>query len=110
MDFLRQVELMEFVSAAVADDKNVVDYSTAAADGKAAEPVEDTVGHLKVVLEHGVGKPRQRCFLFHPDEFLEREASRKSFCHEHLGDPRGSCVAEIHPSDLDSLRLWVLVP
>ena len=109
MDFLRQVELMEFVAAAVAEG-NEVDYSTAAADGKAAEPVEDTVSHLKVVLEHGVGKPRQRCFLFHPDEFLEQEAFRTSFCQESLGDPRGSCVAEIHPSDLDSLRLWVLVP
>ena len=58
MDFLRQVELMEFVAAAVAEG-NETDYSTAAADGKAVEPVEDTVGHLKVVLEHGVGKPRQ---------------------------------------------------
>ena len=58
MDFLRQVELMEFVAAAVAEG-NKMDYSTAAADGKAAEPVEDTVGHLKVVIEYGVGKPRQ---------------------------------------------------
>ena len=57
MDLLRQVELMEFVAAAVAEG-NEMNYSTAAADGKAAEPVEDTVGHLKVVLEHGVGKPR----------------------------------------------------
>ena len=108
-DFLRQVELMEIVAAAVAEGKEV-DYSTAAADGKAAEPVGDTVNHLMVLPEHGVGKPRQRCFLFHPDEFLEQEASRESFCPENLGDPRGSCVAEIHPSDLDSLRLWVLVP
>ena len=42
MDFLRQVELMEIVAAAVAEG-NEMDYSTAAADGKAAEPVEDTV-------------------------------------------------------------------
>ena len=109
MDFLRQVELMEIVAAAVAEG-NEVDYSTAAADGKAAEPVEDTVNHLKVLPEHGVGKPRQRCFLFHPDEFLEQEGFRTSFCHESLGDPRGSCVAEIHPSDPDFLHLWVLVP
>ena len=110
MDFLRQVELMEIVAAAVAEDMSVVDYSTAAADGSAAEPVEDTVNHLMVLPENGVGKPRQRCFLFHPDECLEQEASRKSFCHENLVDPRGSCVAEIHPSDLDFLRLWVLAP
>ena len=96
MDFLRQVEPMELIAAAVAEDAEMY-YSTAAADGKAAEPVEDTVGHLKVVLEHGVGKPRQRCFLFHPDEFLEQEGFRTSFCQESLGDPRGSCVAEIHP-------------
>ena len=101
---------MEVVAAAVAEDKNEVDYSTAAADGKAAEPVGDTVNHLMVLPEHGVDKPRQRCFLFHPDEFPELEAFRESFCPENLGDPRGRCVAEIHPSDLDSLRLWVLVP
>ena len=58
MDFLRQVELMEFVAAAVAED-NEMDYSTAATDGKTAEPVEDTVDHLKVLPEHGVGKLRQ---------------------------------------------------
>ena len=58
VDFLRQVELVEFVAAAVAEG-NEMDYSTAAADGKAAEPVGDTVNHLMVLPEHGVGKPRQ---------------------------------------------------
>ena len=58
MDFLRQVEPMELIAAAVAEDAEMY-YSTAAADGKAAEPVEDTVNRLKVVPEHGVGKLRQ---------------------------------------------------
>ena len=49
---------MEFVAAAVAEG-NEMDYSTAAADGKAAEPVKDTVNRLKVVPEHGVGKLHQ---------------------------------------------------
>jgi len=39
---LRQVEPMELIAAAVAEDAEM-HYSTAAADGKAAEPVEDTV-------------------------------------------------------------------
>ena len=37
MDFLRQVEPMELIAAAVAEDAEMY-YSTAAADGKAAEP------------------------------------------------------------------------
>ena len=49
---------MELIAAAVAEDAEMY-YSTAAADGKAAEPVEDTVNRLKVVPEHRVGKLRQ---------------------------------------------------
>ena len=41
MDFARQAELIEMVAAAVAEDKNGAYCSPAAADGSAAEPVED---------------------------------------------------------------------
>ena len=108
MDFARQAELIEMVAAAVAEDKNGAYCSPAAADGNAAEPVEDAVDHLRVSPACGVGKPRQQCFLFHPDEYLEQGASRKNFCREDLADPRESCDAEIHPADPDFLRLWVL--